>query len=78
VSFLKGRLFLGVFGLFIPAFGAVGALRLGEPTSIWARRRYSAEQLRQAAVRFAPDRRGALWRRRMSDLIAGAPSGDDS
>jgi hypothetical protein len=77
-SLLKGRLFLGVLGLFIPVFGAVGALRLGEPTSIWARRRYRPEQLAEAAARFAPDRRGALWRRRMSDLIAGAPSGDDS
>ena len=78
VSFLKGRLFLGVLGLFIPVFGAVGALRLGEPTSIWARRRYSTEQLTEAKARFAPDRRGALWRRRMSDLIAGAPSRDDA
>jgi hypothetical protein len=77
VSFLKGRLFLGVLGLFIPIFGAVGALRLGEPTSIWAQQRYSPAQLQEAAARFAPDRRGAVWRRRINDLVAGAPSRDD-
>ncbi|HEX5922430.1 MAG TPA: hypothetical protein VFY45_01270 [Baekduia sp.] len=77
VSFLKERLLLGVLGLFIPVFGAIGALRLGKPTSIWARRRYSPERMAQAQARFAPDRRGAQWGRRLSDLIAGAPSRDD-
>ena len=77
VSLLKGRLFLGVFGLFIPLFGAVGALRLGEPTSLGTNRRYAPAQLQEAQARFAPDRRGALWRGHMSDLIAGAPTRDD-
>jgi hypothetical protein len=65
-----------MLGLFIPVFGAIGAFRLGRPTSIWARKRYSPERLAQAQARFAPDRPGALWRRRISDLIAGAPSRD--
>jgi hypothetical protein len=65
VSLLKGRLFLGVLGLFIPVFGAVGALRLGEPTSIWARRRYSPERRQQAA--------GPLCARPARRALAPAP-----
>jgi hypothetical protein len=77
-SFLKGRILLGVLGLFIPVFGAVGALRLGAPSSPWARRRYSPARIAEAERRFAPDRRGALWWRRLSDAVAGAPSRDDA
>ncbi len=78
VSLLKERLMLGVLGLFLPVFGAIGALRLARPTSIWARKRYAPERMVQAQARFAPDRRGEQLRRRISDLIAGAPSHDDA
>jgi hypothetical protein len=77
VSFFKGRILLGVLGLFVPVFGAVGAVRLGAPTSPWARRRYSPARLQEATARFAPDRRGERWRRRLADLIAGAPTRED-
>jgi hypothetical protein len=78
VSFLKERLLFGVLGLFIPVFGAIGASRLGRPTSIWARKRYSPQRMAQAQARFAPDRRSQILRRRLGDLIAGAPSRDDA
>ena len=53
-------------------------VRLGHPTSPWGRRRYSGRRLARAEARFGADARGTRWRRRMSDLVAGAPSkGDD-
>jgi hypothetical protein len=77
VCFLKGRVLLGVVGLFVPFAAAVGAARLGRPTSLWARRRYAGARLERAQARFAPDARGARWQRRVGDLMAGAPSDDD-
>jgi hypothetical protein len=72
--FLKDRLLLGVVGLFVPIVALVGALRLGHPASMWARWRYSGERLERAKERFSPNRRAMRWQRRISDLIAGAPS----
>ena len=77
VCFVKGRILLGVVGLFVPFAAAFGAARLGRPTSPWARRRYAGARLERAQVRFAPDARGARWQRRVGDLVAGAPSDDD-
>jgi hypothetical protein len=71
---VKGRVLLGVVGLFIPLAGAWGVLRLGHPASLWGRRRYSGERLARAQARYAPDARGVRWQRRISDLIAGAPT----
>ena len=76
VCIVKGRVLLGVVGLFVPVAGAFGVLRLGHPASPWGRRHYSGERLARAQARFAPDARGVRWQRRMSDLIAGAPTVD--
>jgi hypothetical protein len=75
--FLKGRILLGVVGLFVPFAAALGAARLGRPTSPWGRRRYTGARLERAQARFAPDARGERWQRRVGDLVAGAPSDDD-
>jgi hypothetical protein len=78
ICFVKGRILLGVIGLFVPIVALVGALRLGHPSSLWARRRYSGPRLERARTRFSPTRRASRWQRRIGDLIAGAPSaGDD-
>jgi hypothetical protein len=78
ICFVKGRILLGVIGLFVPVVALVGALRLGHPSSLWARRRYSGPRLERARARFSPTRRASRWQRRIGDLIAGAPSaGDD-
>jgi hypothetical protein len=74
--FLKGRILLGVVGLFIPVAGWVGAVRLGRPTSPWGRR-YRGERLAKARARFAADSAAARWERRLGDLVAGAPSPGD-
>jgi hypothetical protein len=72
--FAKGRLLLGVFGLFIPVVGVAGAVRLARPSSPWARWRYTPAKLARADSRFAPTRPLQRLGRRLGDLIAGAPS----
>ena len=74
VCFAKGRVLLGVVGLFIPVVALVGAFRLGRPSSPWARWRYDDARRARAARRFAADRPLARTRRRAADLIAGPPT----
>jgi hypothetical protein len=74
MCFIKGRIFLGVLGLFVPVAALFGAVRMGQPTSPWARRRYSPQRLVRAQARFASDRRLARWRRGVIDALAGAPT----
>lgn len=73
VCFLKGRILLGVVGLFIPVAGLFGAFRLGSPTSPWGRRRYAGERLERARARFGEGARAVRWQRRLSDMLTGAP-----
>lgn len=74
VCFAKGRIVLGVLGIFVPAAGVVGAVRLAKPASPWARRRYHGARLTEAQARFASDRRASRWQRRVADLVSGAPN----
>ena len=77
ITFLKGRIMLGVIAVFIPVVGAFCSVRLAKPASLWARRRYTgrrADRLERARERFREDRRGAQLQRRILDLIGGAPS----
>ncbi len=77
VAFLKGRILLGVVGLFILPVGLVGAIRVGHPDSPWARKRYprGCAKLERANHRFGdPNRRGARLRRRFEDAVGGRPT----
>jgi hypothetical protein len=74
VCFMKGRTLLGVLGLFVPVFAAVGAVRLAKPGSPWARRRYSGGRLLRAQARFAEHRALARWRHRLVDVVIGVPT----
>ncbi|WP_445152202.1 hypothetical protein [Baekduia sp. Peel2402] len=78
LCFMKGRILLGVLGLFVPVFALVGAFRLAQPNSPWARRRYSPDRLARARVRFSEHRRLARWRHRAIDALTGAPNRDDA
>jgi hypothetical protein len=78
VCFLKGRILLGVIGMFVPIVGLVGALRLASPTSPWARRLYSGHRLERAEARFVPERRSVRMQRRLGDLVAGTPTAKDT
>jgi hypothetical protein len=75
--FAKGRVLLGVVGIFIPVVAVSGAVRLARPTSLWARWRYDASKLERSERRFAATRSSTRARRRLGDLIAGAPSEPD-
>lgn len=74
ICFAKGRVALGVFGLFIPLVSLYGTLTLGRPDSPWAKWRYDARKRERARERFADDRPLVRLRRRVADMIAGAPS----
>jgi hypothetical protein len=73
VAILKGRVVLGVVGVFVPLVAVVGALRLARPHSPWARRRYAAGGSRAARSlrRFPPGRRNG-WDA-LVDLFAVVP-----
>jgi len=75
ICFLKGKLWTGVLGCFVPVVATVGALRLARPGSPWARRyRDNPGKCERAERR---DQREAAmvraWRRWFFDLIAGKP-----
>ena len=74
VGFAKGRIVLGVFGLFIPLFALVAATRLARPRSPWATWRYGEDKLARSRRRFAASRPLTRAHRRLGDLVAGAPS----
>ena len=61
VCILKGKYRTGLFGLFLPPVGLIGAVRLARPNSIWARRRcgYGGSTVSGTLMRnFTPCRSG--------------------
>jgi hypothetical protein len=73
VGILKGRVLLGVTGVFVPLVAVVAAVRLARPTSPWARRRYPAgsARRRRSAARFPAGRR--TWEDAVVELFAPVP-----
>ena len=76
VTFLKGKLWLGTLGLFVPFLAVIPALRLAKPGSPWAHISYSDRPARLARAR----RRDEVWHQRWArrkhrlwDLIGGRP-----
>lgn len=51
VSLLKGKIWTGLFGLFVPFLQVIGAIRLARPGSPWARWRYGERTLARARRR---------------------------
>jgi lysyl-tRNA synthetase class 2 len=73
---LKGKIWTGVIGLFVPLVAIIGAIRLARLNSPWARRRYTEKpkKLARAKRREARlDARWIAWRDAFFDLIAGKP-----
>jgi hypothetical protein len=76
VTLLKGKIWTGLLGLFVPPIFIIGAIRLGRPDSPWARWRYRdrpakmarsrrrEQQLRQPVIH------AKTW---VQDLLAGRP-----
>lgn len=73
IAALKGKLTIAIVGVFIPLAAWIGALRLAEPSSIWARG-YRGKQKQRAHKRYAEYER--VWRPRKNallDFIGGKP-----
>jgi lysyl-tRNA synthetase class 2 len=73
---LKGKIWTGVIGLFVPFMAIVGAIRIARLNSPWARRRYAKKPKKLAKARRREarlDARWIAWRDAFFDLIAGKP-----
>jgi hypothetical protein len=76
VCYLKGKLFVGTIGIFVPPVAFVGALRLAKPGSPWARRQYASNAQTMERARRRDESFHQLWERRKHavwDLIGGKP-----
>jgi hypothetical protein len=75
ITFLKGKLALGMASVFVPVVGIVGAVRLAKPRSLWAKWFYrdKPEKMTRARERYAEDSRFERLRERADDLLGGAP-----
>ena len=69
ICLLKGKLVTGLVGFVVPIVALVGAIRLGKPSSFWARRFYSETKMARASARF-----GDKYRARQDRIrhLAGA------
>ena len=75
ICVLKGKYRTALFGLFLPPVGAIGAVRLARPSSIWARYRYRGKRMERATRRAADfDRHWAPLQTGWADFIGGKPS----
>jgi hypothetical protein len=73
IALLKGKLFLGLTGLFIPLVGPIGAIRLARPSSPWARWRYQDNEKKMAKALVREEKRHAR-KLRVRDWIGGTPT----
>jgi hypothetical protein len=75
--FAKQRLWHGMIGFFLFPLAIYGAMRIGKPTSLWARWRYGERNPRKQAKaerRFPPDRRTERLKERFRDAVGGSTS----
>ena len=72
ISILKGKIYLGIIGLFIPVLAYVAAVRLARPRSLWARRRYAGNEKKMAKAR-ARDVKREARKTRVRDFLGGVP-----
>ncbi len=73
IAFLKGKLKLGTFGIFVPGLAILGATRLAKPGSIWAHSFYRSAKLDRSRTRSALQRARYARVGHLYDLIGGAP-----
>jgi hypothetical protein len=75
VTFLKGKLALGMASVFVPVIGILGAVRLAKPRSLWAKWYYRdrPHKLARARARYDDGSRLEQVRERIDDLLGGAP-----
>jgi hypothetical protein len=76
VSYLKGKLFMGTVGIFVPPVAVIGALRLAKPASPWAHRQYADNPGKLERARRRDEGFNRRWRQakhRLWDVIGGKP-----
>jgi multisubunit Na+/H+ antiporter MnhB subunit len=76
ITFLKGKLWLGTLGLFVPFLAVVPALRLAKPSSPWAHTYYADRPAKLVRARRRDEGWHQRWARRkhrLWDLIGGRP-----
>ncbi|MGO8961508.1 MAG: hypothetical protein ACLQFR_29675 [Streptosporangiaceae bacterium] len=76
ITLLKGKIWTGLMGLFVPVVLIVGAVRLGRPDSPWARWRYQRRpgMLARSTRREQRLRQPVIHAKiRIQDLLAGRP-----
>jgi hypothetical protein len=76
VSYLKGKLFMGTVGIFVPPVAVIGALRLAKPDSPWAHRQYSDNPGKLERARRRDEGLNRRWRQakhHLWDVIGGKP-----
>jgi hypothetical protein len=77
ITLLKGKYILGLVGIVVTPLSFVGAIRIAQPDSPWARWRYTSNPRKLAAARRRQERLAGVWVRRwhrVIDLVAGAPT----
>jgi hypothetical protein len=75
-SYLKGKLFVGTVGIFVPPAALFGALRIAKPGSPWARWRYRDSPAKMDRARRRDEAFHQKWERRKNmlwDVIGGKP-----
>jgi len=76
VSYLKGKLFMGTVGIFVPPVAVIGAVRLAKPRSPWAHRRYANSPSKLERARQRDEGFNRRWRHaklHVWDVIGGKP-----
>jgi hypothetical protein len=81
ITLLKGKIWTGLIGVFIPILLIVGAIRVARPHSPWARRRYHPHRRRGKARLARAQRRERRYREPLirakiwlQEAVAGRPS----
>lgn len=72
IALMKGKMFLGLVGLFIPILAPVAAIRLARPSSPWAHWRYvdNPKKMTRALVR---EEKRSARKLRVRNWIGGTP-----
>lgn len=81
ITVFKGKLAMGVLGLFVPFLALIGAIRLAHPTSPWAHWFYKNGSRRQQRSEERARRRRARqirYKFRILDTIAGRPDAPEA
>lgn len=74
IAALKGRFYIAVFGVFIPALALFGAIRVAKPDSVWARRFYEPSGKKWQRAQRRQQKYRSRWRTRKErvwDIIGG-------